>query len=227
MQTRTGSLSRFPRIPPGRHGLPREFVAEHQRRRILTATADLVAKRGFRGTPLTRIASVAGVGRNTFYEHFPDKEACFIAMFDDGIGQAMRRIKKAAPASASWDERVQAGLAAFLAFIAEEPALARACFVESLSADRSIVERYRATLHRTAPFLREGRSAAGPGKEFPAAMEEVIIRSLIWMVYQPLVMGETADVERLLPVMLEFVLAPYVGDQRARQAAESARLTTG
>ena len=225
MAARLSNLSRFPRIPPGRHGLPREFVVEHQRKRLLLATANLVAKRGYRGTPLTRIASAAGVGRNTFYEHFSNKEACFVAMFDDGVERATRRVKSAAVASETREQQIHAGLAALLAFIAEEPALARACLVESLSADRPIVERYEATIRRLVPFFREGRSINLRDGVTPDVMEETIIRGIAWMIYQRLVVGETDGIESLIPDIVGFAFTPYLGDQVARPTVDSTRPT--
>jgi AcrR family transcriptional regulator len=65
-----------PRLPAGRHGLPREFVVQNQRERIATALVDTVAERGYNATTVAHITKAASVSRRTFYEHFADKEAC-------------------------------------------------------------------------------------------------------------------------------------------------------
>jgi AcrR family transcriptional regulator len=65
--------------PTGRHGLPRDVVAAHQRERLLAATIELVAKRGYRGTSIDHIVKAAKVGYVAFYELFEGKEDCFLA----------------------------------------------------------------------------------------------------------------------------------------------------
>ena len=64
-----------PRLPAGRHGLPREFIVQNQRERIVTALVDTVAERGYNATTVANITKAASVSRRTFYEHFADKEA--------------------------------------------------------------------------------------------------------------------------------------------------------
>src|SRR3954453_20112725 len=82
-----------PRLPAGRHGLPREFITQNQRERIITALVDTVAERGYNATTVANITKAASVSRRTFYEHFSDKEACFLAAYDmvaDPIRASMR-----------------------------------------------------------------------------------------------------------------------------------------
>lgn len=58
------------RLPRGRHGLPREAVAESQRGRIQAAMIDVVAARGYADTRVVDVIGAAGVSRKTFYELF-------------------------------------------------------------------------------------------------------------------------------------------------------------
>jgi AcrR family transcriptional regulator len=58
------------RLPPGRHGLPREFVAENQRERLLNGVVDAVAEHGYNATTIGAIAEAAKIARRTFYEYF-------------------------------------------------------------------------------------------------------------------------------------------------------------
>ncbi len=58
------------RLPPGRHGLPRDFVAQNQRDRLAAGTIAAVAERGYNETTIGDIAAAAGVSRRTFYVYF-------------------------------------------------------------------------------------------------------------------------------------------------------------
>src|SRR2546427_8551210 len=81
------------KLPRGRHGLSREDVARSQRERMLRAMAEAVSENGYVNTPVAEVLRRAGVSRETFYEHFANKEECFLASYDAGASvllEAMR-----------------------------------------------------------------------------------------------------------------------------------------
>ena len=47
------------RLPPGRHGLPRAFVAENQRERLLNGVVEAVAEHGYNATTIGQISAAA------------------------------------------------------------------------------------------------------------------------------------------------------------------------
>ena len=51
----------------------RAELQEETRRRIVEATVELHGSIGIAETTITRIAELAGVGRQTVYRHFPDE----------------------------------------------------------------------------------------------------------------------------------------------------------
>jgi AcrR family transcriptional regulator len=67
-------------LPPGRHGLPREFVPENQQTRLLAGMAWAIVDRGYDKATIADITRAAAVSRRTFYEHFADKEAAAAAL---------------------------------------------------------------------------------------------------------------------------------------------------
>ena len=120
---------------PTRPQLPAEFVAFHKRRRIMNAIAELSAERGYEATKIGDLVRRAGVARKTLYDNFAGKEAVFLAAFDAAFEDAVGRIEaECEKAGEGWEERLRAGLAAFLGYVAEEPAAARMCMVEAMSA---------------------------------------------------------------------------------------------
>ena len=70
-------------LPPGRHGLPRAFVAANQRERILSAVGDVASVAGYSDMTVEGVIVTAGVSRRTFYEHFKSKDEAFLAAFED------------------------------------------------------------------------------------------------------------------------------------------------
>src|SRR3954451_6443763 len=69
------------RLPPGRHGLPRDFVVQNQRDRLAAGIIAAVSEFGYHETTITQIAPAAGVSRRTFYSYFESKEECYFDAF--------------------------------------------------------------------------------------------------------------------------------------------------
>src|ERR1700709_973754 len=108
------------RPPPGRHPLPKEFIAQHQRARIISAPAEEAVEQGFRAVTVADIVRRAGIARNTFYENFSSKEDCFLAASEFAVKEALRRVVDPASKVDTWPARGNAGLSAFLHYVASE-----------------------------------------------------------------------------------------------------------
>jgi len=207
------------RPPPGRHPLPKEFIAQHQRARIISALAEETVEKGYRAVTVADIVRRAGIARNTFYENFSSKEDCFLAASEFAVKEALRRVVDAASKVDTWPARVNAGLSAFLHYVSGEPALARTCIVEALSAGPAAVERYEHSIQAFVPLFRMGRKVSPHGDELPGTLEETIIGGVFWIIYQRIIMGQTEQIEELLPELVEFSLTPYLGAEAAKRAA--------
>ncbi|MBW8060013.1 MAG: TetR/AcrR family transcriptional regulator [Solirubrobacterales bacterium] len=210
------------RTPPGRHPLPREFIAQHQRARIISALAEETAEKSYRAVTVANIVRRAGIARNTFYDNFSSKEDCFLAASEFAVKEALRRVDDTASKVDTWPARVNAGLAAFLHYVASEPALARTCIVEALSAGPAAVERYERSIQAFLPLFRMGRKVSPNGNQLPETLEETIVGGIFWIIYQRIIMGHTEQIEKLLPELVEFSLAPYIGAEAAKRTAAEA-----
>jgi AcrR family transcriptional regulator len=51
-----------------------------QRERLLNAMCVIAADEGYAPASVARVIAYAGVSRRTFYEHFADKQDCFVAL---------------------------------------------------------------------------------------------------------------------------------------------------
>src|SRR3954447_11238709 len=133
-------------LPRGRHAAPRDVVWQSQRGRMLEAMALSVAEKGYAATAVADVISGAGVSRKTFYEHFANKEACFLEAYDAGVQVLVTTIDEAVAAAPDWLRAVTDGLRAYLETLAGRPALARAFLVEIAAAGPEALER-RASVH--------------------------------------------------------------------------------
>lgn len=195
--------------------ISREFIAGHKRRRIMDATAELTAKQGYDATKIGDIVRRAGVARKTLYDNFEGKEEVFLATFDAAVEEAVRRIEDAcAKVEGGWDERIEAGLGAFLGYVAEEPELARMCMIESLSATPEANRHYEDAVKR---FVAMTAQAAPRDDRLPETIDETLVGGVAWVVYQKIRRNEAGKALDLLPELTEFMVGPYLG------AAEAAK----
>lgn len=205
------------RPAPGKQPLPREFIVQHQRARIINALSEEVAAKGYRAVTVADIVRRAGIARNTFYGNFSSKEDCFLAAHQYGAEALAERILEASAGVEGWPQRVEAGMMACLRTLAASPALARLCIVDSLSAGRAAAERYEQSLQALVPLFRVGRQVSTHGRKLPDTLEEAVVGGVFWIVYQRIVAGETERLEEIGPQLLEFVMTPYLGPEEARR----------
>jgi AcrR family transcriptional regulator len=217
MESRPGHLDR---LPSGRDLDDAQMLARGQRERILVAFYELVAKRGYRATTIELIVKRAGVSRVTFYENFENREDCLRAVFEICANEIAERITTAGGGrQLPWPEQAAVGIAAVLDYVAEQPALARTCFVEAMTAGPAAVTHYEQVLRGFARYFEVGRKFAEPGISFPENLEDTIVGGIVWMVHQRLLHGEADRIPELLPTMVEFALAPYLGERDAAEIA--------
>jgi len=209
------------RLPPGRHGLPREFVVHNQRERLIAGLAEAIAEKGFAGTTIGDITRHAAVSRRTFYEHFGSKDECFVAAYDTVMAQLSERVGAAFDELDDWPHAVRAGIAAMLAFLAAEPNLARLCMVEALVAGPVVVERYDASIQNLVPYFKAGREGRSPEvlARLSSTTEEALVGGMVSLISRRIIAGKTADLEGLLPDLVEFTLTPYLGSAEAAKIA--------
>lgn len=204
---------------PVRPALSREFIAGHKRRRIMDAIAELTAEQGYDATKIGDIVRRAGVARKTLYDNFEGKEEVFLAAFDAGVDEALARIEAdCAELEGDWEEKVQVGLASFLRYVAENPALARMCMIEALSATQTATERYEAAMQR---FVDLTKRTVPQDDQLPETIEETLVGGVAWIVYQQIRRQEAEKAEDLLPELSEFMLAPFHGAAEAQKRANA------
>jgi AcrR family transcriptional regulator len=202
-------------LPRGRHAAPKRVVRASQRERLLEAMAEAVAERGYGAAAVADVIERAGVSRKTFYEHFPNKERCFLAAYDAGVSMVLDAIGPAVEAAPDPYSAAAAGTQAYVETLAANPALARAFFVEVLAAGPAALKRRDAVLERFADQLEEIYSAARHVLDvLPEAPPRYVVRACVGAINElvtrelllrgperlPDIAGEILDVEMRLLV---------------------------
>jgi AcrR family transcriptional regulator len=189
------------RLPRGRHGLPREFVAQNQRERLLAALAACLEEKGYERTTVSAVGKRAGVSKSDFYKQFESKDACFVACAE----------------REDWATGVLAALTALLDLFAAETAQTQLVLVEGLRAGRGVYDRYQVALQSFVPYLTDGAPAPAGGSPPPQATDEAVVGGIASLLARRVLAGETKTMPGLLPEIAEFALTPYLGTAEARK----------
>jgi len=205
------------RLPRGRHGLSREFVAQNQRERLLVATAETLDELGYEKTTVSSIGANAHVSKSDFYRHFGSKDECFVGAYDDAVGRLRDEVVSACVGRDQWADGVCAGITAALTWLAREPACANLLLVEGLRAGRDVYERYRAALQSFVPLLREGAPGDVVIPRTPEATDEAVLGGMASLIARHVVADEAERLDEFFPDVAQFALAPYLGAAEARR----------
>ena len=157
--------TRLDQLRGGRHGLTPEQVASSQRERVLAATRDLVAARGYRDVAVAAVLRHAGVSRKTFYELYSGKEECFVAVYEDEMERLLAPVLRAFEGEEPWVDRLRTALGVLLGSLADDPSAARICFVDVLSAGPLALERRSHALATLDPLFAPDDDADEPGAD--------------------------------------------------------------
>ncbi|GAA2359980.1 hypothetical protein GCM10009854_43640 [Saccharopolyspora halophila] len=211
-------VPREPRkLPPGRHGIPADEVAGDQRGRILAAVVSCVGESGYAKATVEDFIGRAGVSRKTFYQHFANREAAFLAAYDEVAERVTSAAQKAYSAQDDLVASARAALECTLRELAADPDAAVLGIVEVFAAGPKALERRSEILGRLTDLMTEQTKdlpESAPGPNFTA---EVVVGAVLEVLYNRVRRGEARQLPELLPDLLYCAIAPFVGHDRAAE----------
>jgi AcrR family transcriptional regulator len=152
-------------------------VVANQRSRLVAATIEVVAERGYDGTTVGDIVRLAGVSKASFYEQFNGKDECFVATCDTALRTGARAVLRGETAAGGGRARLRAGLAALAELMVAQPKGAKLLLVDvpaSTPAIRSHVCRRFGLLEA---LVRERLETAG-GDDLSHSLVAGIVRGI-------------------------------------------------
>jgi AcrR family transcriptional regulator len=129
------------RTPQGWDDLS-ETTSSITRARIFEAMARAVSERGYAAVTVSDVVTGARISRRTFYEHFQDKEHCFLETYQTGYESGIAQIDASLRAleNPDWRTRLSVSLETWLAILAAEPHFARVLLIDVLGAGARALE---------------------------------------------------------------------------------------
>ena len=97
---------------------------EATRARLIGALADLIDDRGYAASAVVDIVRVARASKRTFYDHFANKQECFLALQQSATDDLIAAIRTAVDENAHWHDQVRQAITAYINSIHARPAIA-------------------------------------------------------------------------------------------------------
>lgn len=194
-------------VPRGRHAPPLEIRQGRQRQRLFAAAATVFARCGYAEATAEGIAREAGMSKATFYEHFVNKEACIVALFDAAVETVLRAIGHGDDQAGKGDPRARyrRNVRTFLEAVDAHPEVSQTLLVEIVGAGPRAVERRDFAFGGMATYIyerNEADAAAGLVPRFASRDDAyAIVGAVVELAARRLRTGVPEDISDLEPVI--------------------------
>jgi AcrR family transcriptional regulator len=192
----------YPKLPSGRSQRSSDDIAANQRERLQGALIYAIANRGYHNTTVADIIALAGVARRTFYEHFANKEECFLAAYDAILARSMNTVTKAYGVSGSWENRIQAAFLAFIEEVTSDPDAAQLVLIHSASAGEASIERRNQGILAFELLIQSSFEQAPDYREMSQTTVKAIVGGVRHVIYSRLRLGRAIELPELVPDLL-------------------------
>ena len=209
------------RMPRGRHKLPREVVADHQRQRILAAAAGALAEKGYAELSVEHIIARARVSRATFYATFDNKRDCIMIAHEEAFDRLTAELFRACAAQSAWPAKVAAAISCAIDFAVRSPEEAQLLVVDAVAADPALALRVLASNDFLVGLLRNGREQCPGSATLPELTERAQIGAAASVIGHKLLSGQADRLQALRPELVQLILTPYLGIEEAARVAAS------
>ncbi|TMQ90854.1 TetR/AcrR family transcriptional regulator [Actinomadura soli] len=198
----------FTSLPRGRHHLTRAQVSASQRERMLQGMTQAVGEKGYARTTVADVLKRAHVSRETFYEHFADKQACFLAAYQAAADRIEGVVSEALAATGEPVMcRLEQALYAYLRELSADGGAARMFLLEIYAAGPAATA-LRYTVQRgfieivVGLLVEDERFRRLPDPEFAC---EMLIGGVASLVTGMVAMGQHASLPKLCtPILAHF-----------------------
>lgn len=200
--------------------------ARPARERLLEAMLVTSGELGYEHVTVRHVIERARTSRATFYKHFEDREDCFSQAHRDASDWLYRRLTGAAKRQPAWRAGLRAAMAELLEFCANQPAIARALFVEVHAAGERALGQRRELMERLSRALDSARREIPSRQAPPPVTSTFIVGAIDALVCAKLMDGDAERAPEMLPGLLHFVVMQYFGEAAAWEEMTAAPLAT-
>jgi len=196
------------------------------RERLLKAMLLVSGELGYERASVQDVIERARASRATFYGYFADKEDCFDSAYREASEWLYQRLEAVAKRQPSWKEGLRAALAELLEFCANQPALARALFIEALAAGGDAMAQHDLLMERLSRAVDGARREIPSRQAPPPVTAAFMVGAIEQLVRSKLLSDEPETAPELLPGILHFVVMQFYGEDAAWEELTAAPIAT-
>jgi AcrR family transcriptional regulator len=197
------------RLPRGTHSLSREEVAANQRARLMSAMTELVGEHGYGATTVAQVIAHAGVSRKAFYQHFANKQACFLATYDMIVAEGVERVAGAAREAGDLQEELGFGLDALFQRAIDSSSVQRLVLMEVAAVGPAGIGRREQLISSYEGMLRERLGAAPRPGVIPNPLLRAVVGGFLRVLYTRVQGGAQKQLPALIPDLVRWSFSYY------------------
>ncbi len=201
-------------------GVAAFLAGEDKRAWALGALVHLTLDEGYSELSDPQIAQFAGISTEAFHKLFATKEACYLALLDEIVAEAMQAVRAAVEDAPSWPEAVLLAVGALTEYFAAHEALSRLAFIDIFEVGPGMVGRMTRSIEDFTKLLDEMGPDARRG---PLVAREAVTGAIWGIVSSYTANDRVRKLPRLVDQLTFIVLAPYIGAKDAIETIEAAR----
>ncbi len=199
--------------------------SDDSRLRLIEGFALALTEKGYAAATIADIVRHARVSKRTFYEHFADKEACFLAVYAAASELTLNEIVRATEAESDWEAQLDAAVHAYLKVLESRPALTRTCLLEIQAAGPNALRMRRqvqqAFADQMRAFAEQARARHPDLRSISPTMAAALVGGINELVLLHVESGPSDRLLELADTASELMRAVFVAPPRtaARGAA--------
>jgi AcrR family transcriptional regulator len=176
----------------------------------------VIEAQGLAKLTAARIIARARVSRQTFYELYPDAEACFLAAVDQAFAQTRTLLERAYDSQQGWREGMRAATGALLEATEQHRGVASVCVVDTLAAGPRVRARRAQAIRYATVAIQCGARALGTQEATPLSAH-AIAGGIGELLYARLLEEEPGPLTDLHGPIMSMIVLPYLGRAAARE----------
>lgn len=192
------------RLPRGPHALTRAQVTASQRERLIVAMIQLAGENGYAATTVAKVLACAGVSRKAFYQHFANKQECFLAAYDAIVAEGRREIARAYDAAPDPAKGAELAIAKLFERAVDNPGGMRVALVETGVVGQAGIERREQLMSEYERLLRDILGLPAGHGTVPNPVLRGIVGGLNGVLSAHVRSGRLAQLRELIPDMVRW-----------------------
>ncbi len=114
--------------------------ADAQRARVLTISAEIFSRQGFRATSMNEIAAAVGLSKPTLYHYFRSKEELLVRIYTEVLDESVEAARRTVAAAPTPLEAIRDLIASRVVYTCEKQQILKVCFEEEHELPADLVE---------------------------------------------------------------------------------------